>query len=161
MYESWILHEVVPFIQWDCGGAHEVMTCGVSLGAFHAANFALKRADVFPLAIGMSGNYDPSAWHGWGERGEAAYFNNPMDYVGHLEGDHLDWLRDRLSLLLVCGQGQWEDTTGALRLHAQLRRAARSPRASGASSTCGVTTSRTIGHPGERSSPTICHASAD
>ena len=42
------------------------------------------------------------------------YFNNPMDYVSHLEGDHLDWLRSQLSLLLVCGQGQWEDTTGAL-----------------------------------------------
>ena len=20
-YESWILHEVVPFVRWDCGGA--------------------------------------------------------------------------------------------------------------------------------------------
>jgi esterase/lipase superfamily enzyme len=48
------------------------------------------------------------------EKGDAAYFNNPMDYVAHLGGDHLDWLRGRLSLLLVCGQGQWEDTTGAL-----------------------------------------------
>ena len=37
-----------------------------------------------------------------------------MDYVAHMDGDHLDWLRGRLSLLLVCGQGQWEDTTGAL-----------------------------------------------
>jgi esterase/lipase superfamily enzyme len=31
-----------------------------------------------------------------------------------LYGDHLDWLRSRVSLLLVCGQGMWEDTTGAL-----------------------------------------------
>ena len=44
----------------------------------------------------------------------AAYFNNPLDYVGQFGGDHLDWLRSRLSLLLVCGQGQWEDTTGSL-----------------------------------------------
>jgi esterase/lipase superfamily enzyme len=114
VYEAWILGEVVPFIRHDCGGASEMITCGVSLGAFHAANFALKRADLFPLAIGLSGNYDPSAWHGWGERGDAAYFNNPMDYVGHLGGDHLEWLRSQLSVLLVCGQGRWEDTTGAL-----------------------------------------------
>jgi esterase/lipase superfamily enzyme len=113
-YESWILDQVVPFISDDCGGASEVITCGCSLGAFHAANFALKRADIFPLAICLSGNYDPAAWDAWGERGDATYFNNPMDYVAHLEGDHLDWLRGRLSLLLVCGQGQWEDTTGAL-----------------------------------------------
>ena len=66
-YESWILDEVVPFIQHDTGG--EIITGG-RLGAFHAANFALKRADLFPLAICMSGNYDPSTWNGWGERGE-------------------------------------------------------------------------------------------
>jgi esterase/lipase superfamily enzyme len=114
VYEAWILDEVVPFVRHDCGGASELIACGVSLGAFHAANFALKRADVFPLAIGLSGNYDPASWNGWGERGDAAYFNNPMDYVAHMGGDHLDWLRSRLSILLVCGQGQWEDTTGTL-----------------------------------------------
>jgi esterase/lipase superfamily enzyme len=111
-YESWILDEVVPFIQHDTGG--EIMTAGISLGAFHAANFALKRAHVFPLALCMSGNYDPSSWNGWGERGEQTYFNNPIDYVAQLGGDHLDWLRSQISLLLVCGQGQWEDTTGSL-----------------------------------------------
>jgi esterase/lipase superfamily enzyme len=114
VYEAWILDEVVPFIRHDSGGAGEMITCGCSLGAFHAANFALKRADVFPLAICMSGSYDPAAWNGWGERGETAYFNNPMDYVAHLDGHHLDWLRRQVNILLVCGQGQWEDTTGAL-----------------------------------------------
>jgi esterase/lipase superfamily enzyme len=114
VYESWVLDEVVPFIRHDCGGADELIACGASMGAYHAANFALKRADVFPLAICMSGSYDPSLWNGWGERGDAVYFNNPIDYVAHLDGEHLGWLRERLSLLLVCGQGQWEDTTGAL-----------------------------------------------
>ena len=114
VYESWILDEVVPYIAADSGGAAEIATTGCSLGAYHALNFALKRADLFPLAMGFSGNYDPSVWHGWGERGDAVYFNNPMDNVPHLHGDHLDWLRSRLSVLLVCGQGQWEDTTGSL-----------------------------------------------
>jgi esterase/lipase superfamily enzyme len=111
-YERWILETVVPFIHADTGG--DIATAGPSLGAFHAVNFALKRADLFPLAIGLSGNYDPSAWNGWGERGEAAYFNNPLDYLAHMHGDHLEWLRSRLSVVLVCGQGQWEDTTGSL-----------------------------------------------
>jgi esterase/lipase superfamily enzyme len=113
-YESWILDEVVPWIHADCGGPPEIATAGVSLGAYHAVNFALKRADLFPLALGLSGNYDPATWDAWGERGEATYFNNPLDYVAHMGGDHLDWLRGRLSVLLVCGQGMWEDTTGAL-----------------------------------------------
>jgi len=95
-------------------GAQEILVAGCSMGAYHAANFALRRADLFPLALCLSGSYDPSQWHGWGHRGDAAYFHNPMDYVEHLGGEHLDWLRSRVSLLLVCGQGQWEDTTGAL-----------------------------------------------
>jgi esterase/lipase superfamily enzyme len=113
-YESWIVDEVVPWIHADCGGPQEIATTGVSLGAYHAVNFALKRADLFPLALGMSGNYDPASWDGWGERGTATYFNNPLDYLEHMGGDHLDWLRGHASIVLVCGQGQWEDTTGAL-----------------------------------------------
>ena len=112
-YEDWILNQVVPFIHDDSGGFQEVITTGCSFGAYHAANFALKRADLFPTAICQSGVYDVSHL-GWGGRGDAVYFNNPVDYVQHLGGDHLDWLRSRVSLVLVCGQGQWEDTTGAL-----------------------------------------------
>jgi esterase/lipase superfamily enzyme len=114
-YEAWIIDQVVPWLHGYCGGAQDIVTTGCSLGAYHAANFALKRADLFPLAVCLSGSYDPAGWrHGWGERGEQSYFNSPVDYVGHLHGDHLEWLRARVSLLLVCGQGQWEDTTGAL-----------------------------------------------
>jgi esterase/lipase superfamily enzyme len=113
-YESWIVEEVLPRIHADCDGRVDVATVGCSLGAFHALLFALRRADLFPLAIGMSGNYDPSSWNSWGERGDEAYFTNPTDFVPHLHGDHLDWLRSRLSVLLVVGQGRWEDTTGSL-----------------------------------------------
>ncbi|MDQ2838092.1 MAG: alpha/beta hydrolase-fold protein [Actinomycetota bacterium] len=114
-YESWVIEQVVPWISADCGGASEVVTLGCSLGAFHAANFALKRADLFPLALCFSGNYDPTSWHAWGEQESATYFNNPMSYVANLHGDHLAWLRERVSLLLVVGQGAWEENpTGAL-----------------------------------------------
>src|SRR2546428_2401554 len=112
-YEDWITNAVAPWIRDVCAGQSEIMTTGVSFGAYHAANFALKRADLFPLAICQSGVYDVSVV-GWGERGEAVYFNNPLDYVSHLHGDHREWLRSHVSLLLICGQGAWEDTTGAL-----------------------------------------------
>jgi esterase/lipase superfamily enzyme len=113
-YESWIVGKVVRWIRADCGGRSDIATVGCSLGGFHAANFALKRADLFPQALCFSGNYDPYSWDGWGQRGDQAYFNNPMDYVTHLHGDYLNWLRGRVNLLLVCGQGAWEDTTGSL-----------------------------------------------
>jgi esterase/lipase superfamily enzyme len=113
-FEQWVLQQVVPWVRDDCGGPLDIITLGCSLGAYHAANIALRHADLFPLALCLSGTYDPSRWHGWGHRGDAVYFHNPMDYVGHLGGEHLDWLRSRVSVLLVCGQGRWEDTTGAL-----------------------------------------------
>ena len=92
-----------------------IVTVGCSLGAYHAANIALRHAHVFPRALCLSGSYDPSEWHAWGERGDAAYFHNPMDYVANLHGDHLDWLRSRVHLMLVVGQGAWEvDPTRAL-----------------------------------------------
>lgn len=113
-YEQWIVDSVLPFLWDDCGGVTEVGTIGASMGAYHALTFALRRADLFPLSISLSGNYDPSSWHGWGEQGEAAYFANPVQFVPGLGGDHLDWMRSRLSVLLVVGQGMWEDTTGSL-----------------------------------------------
>ena len=97
-YESWILDQVVPFIHHDLGGPQDILATGCSMGAFHSANFVLRRADLIPAAICLSGNYE------FGVTGEVAGFH----------GDHLEWIRSRVSLLLVCGQGMWEDTTGAL-----------------------------------------------
>jgi esterase/lipase superfamily enzyme len=98
LYESWILDQVVPFIHDDLGGPQDIVATGCSMGAFHAANFVLRRADLVPAAICLSGNYE------FGITGEVAGFH----------GDHLEWIRSRASFLLVCGQGMWEDTTGAL-----------------------------------------------
>ena len=111
-YEWWMLTRLVPFVQAD-SQTPELIATGCSFGAYHAANFCLKRADIFPAAICLSGVYDISV-QGGGERGDSVYFNNPIDYAANLHGDHLEWLRAQASLILVCGQGQWEDTTGAL-----------------------------------------------
>jgi esterase/lipase superfamily enzyme len=96
-YERWVLERVE---------GDGVLTAGVSMGAFHAANLTLRRPDRFPLALCFSGVYDLDAV-GWGERGDAFYFNNPADYVANLDSSPA-------SLLLVVGRGLWEDTTGAL-----------------------------------------------
>lgn len=113
VYERWLVEQVVPWIHADCRGYQEIIVTGSSFGAYHAVNIAFRRADLFPVAIALSGVYDVSVV-GWGEAGDAFYFNNPMAYVPNLHGDHLDWLRSRLTIQLVCGQGMWEDSTGAL-----------------------------------------------
>lgn len=112
-YERWLVDQVAPFIYDDCGGFQEILLTGCSFGAYHAANLAIRHADKFPVAICLSGVYDLSGV-ATGERGLAVYFHNPMDHVANLHGDHLEWLRRQLTLVLVCGQGMWEDTTGSL-----------------------------------------------
>lgn len=112
-YEDWIIRQVIPFIDVDCRGAQDLLATGCSFGAYHAANLVLRQADRVPAGICMSGVYDVGGL-GWGDRGDAVYFNNPVDYVSNAHDGYLDWLRSRVSLLLVCGQGQWEDTAGAL-----------------------------------------------
>ena len=112
-YEHWIHSHVVPWIHHDCSGPIGIGVAGVSMGAYHAANFALRRADRFPLAVCLSGMYDPTRV-AWGDPGDAVYFHNPMAYVQHLHGDHLDWLRSHVHVVLVVGRGSWEDSTGAL-----------------------------------------------
>ncbi len=107
-YESWVTDQVAGFIGDDTPGGGDAIVTGCSMGAYHALHFALTRADLFPVAICQSGNYDPSAWHAWGDRGDAAYFTNPTDYVPHLHGAHLDWLRGRLHVVLTVGEGPWE-----------------------------------------------------
>lgn len=108
IYENWILNHVVPTIGADSPGHAGIVTTGCSLGGYHAVNFALKRADVFPVAIALSGNFDPTSWRGWGETGESTYLNNPLAYVAGAEGDHLEWLRRAVQILLVVGEGPFE-----------------------------------------------------
>jgi esterase/lipase superfamily enzyme len=118
-YTAWVLDHVVPWIGADSPGVADdgrgAVVTGASMGAYHALQLALTRADLFPVALCLSGNYDPAEWHAWGERGEAAYFTNPTDHVAHLGGEHLEWLRSRLRVVLVVGQGAWEThPTGSL-----------------------------------------------
>lgn len=112
-YEDWIIWRVVPFIRDHSGGRGDVVTAGPSMGAYHAILFALRHAHVFSRAIGFSGAYNPWAWHGWGEGTAATYAIDPSDFLQHVDGEHLDFLRRTLQLTLVVGSGSWEDSTGA------------------------------------------------
>ena len=109
-YTAWLSEMVLPWLLDQVGGGQEVITVGVSLGAYHAVHLTLQRADVAPLAIGLSGNYDPSTWNGWGELGDATYFANPTAYLANMEGGHLQWVRSRVSVLLLVGQGAFEES---------------------------------------------------
>jgi esterase/lipase superfamily enzyme len=56
----------------------------------------------------MSGRYDLYDFAG-GSGSMDVYFNNPLAYVNNLHGDSLEYVRGNTHLVLVCGQGAWED----------------------------------------------------
>jgi esterase/lipase superfamily enzyme len=112
-YEDWIIWTVVPFIRATSGGRDDIAVAGPSMGAFHAVLFALRHPHVFARAVAFSGGYDPWAWRGWGDEDESVYSMSPFRFLPRLDGGHLEYLRSRLHLTLVVGNGQWEDTTGA------------------------------------------------
>jgi len=108
-YESCIISEVLPLIRRECDVAEGgIAVSGCSLGAYHAANFALKFPKLFNYALCMSGRYDLEAVIG-PSGSQGVYFNNPVAYSANLHGDALAQVRANTHLALVCGQGAWED----------------------------------------------------
>jgi esterase/lipase superfamily enzyme len=108
-YQDFIVNNLVPAIRFDCRDEHiRIAVTGASLGAFHAANFALKFPHLFHYALCLSGRYDAEDIAGRSHSKEV-YFNNPVAYLHHLNGHALDHVRGNTHLALVCGQGAWED----------------------------------------------------
>ncbi len=109
LFERYVVEELVPFIREDCRTPQiRVAASGTSLGGYYACNFALKFPELVDWALCMSSRYDISEFTG-GLRSTDVYFNNPMAYVPNLEGSALERVRSQTHLVLVCGQGKWED----------------------------------------------------
>lgn len=110
----YIMEELVPRIYEinNIGNGQEntkgIMTCGCSLGAFHAVNFFLRRPDVFKKVLGMSGIYHADFFfHDYHD--ELTYHNSPVDFLPNISEDQPFMEMYRTSdIVLCCGQGAWE-----------------------------------------------------
>lgn len=107
-YERFVLETLVPAVHADCGGPLPLAAAGCSLGAFYAANFALKEPETFRWALCLSGRYEMRSFTG-GFDSLDVYYNNPLAYVAHLAGKALARIRRHTLLTLVCGEGAWEE----------------------------------------------------
>jgi esterase/lipase superfamily enzyme len=108
-FGAYVTDELVPFIYDDCRTPGiPVAVTGTSLGALYSANFALKLPETFRYALCLSGRYDVK-WLTDGYDSPGVYLANPMAYVPNLDGEHLERVRRHTHLVLVCGQGKWED----------------------------------------------------
>ncbi len=107
-YNAYVADEVVPYIRNAMSGPGDLITCGVSLGAFHAANTVFRRPDLFDGTIGMSGIYDLKSYSK-GYYDEDVYFNSPADYLPNLTDERiLGLLRSKRHLHFLSGEGSYE-----------------------------------------------------
>ena len=108
-YEKFIVEELVPFIRKDCAqDGIKIGASGASLGAFYAANCALKQPEIFHYALCLSGRYNLTHFTE-GFSNSEVYFNNPIAYTSNLEGEALERVQKNTHVTLVCGQGKWEE----------------------------------------------------
>lgn len=108
-YQDFLVNNLVPAIRHDCNDENiKIALTGCSLGAYHAANFALKFPHIFNYALCMSGLYDVYRMVG-GSNSAEIYFNSPVHYLSNIDGEALEHVRANTHIALVCGQGPWED----------------------------------------------------
>jgi esterase/lipase superfamily enzyme len=109
LYERFVVETLVPHIRQDCNAPQAWMaTAGASLGGFYAANMALKHPEIFRWSLSMSGRYAMTHFTDGFSNAEV-YFNNPLAYVRGLDGEPLERIRRNTRLVLVCGQGAFEE----------------------------------------------------
>ena len=78
LYQDFLVNNLVPAIRADCNNPEaRVALVGCSIGAFHAANFALKFPHLFHYALCMSGRYDLPSLIGGRRRQHGRLFQQP------------------------------------------------------------------------------------
>ena len=108
-YDRYVCEEVVPFMRQHSGDTgQKFLATGVSMGAYHAANFFFRHPDIFDTVIALSGLFRLNHFIG-DYMDDNVYFNTPLAYLPSLNDPwHLDQYRQ--SRIIICtGQGAWEE----------------------------------------------------
>ncbi len=108
-YEEYILNEVLPLMRAKQPD-HDFEAAGCSMGAYHAANIALKHPHLFNKLVCLSGRYDLTRPVQYfrdlldGHHDDKVYFNMPRQFMANMQNEYL--LNDirKLDMLLVIGE---------------------------------------------------------
>lgn len=108
-YEQYILCEVLPLMHVKKSD-NDFGVAGCSMGAYHAANIALKHPHLFNKLVCMSGRYDLTRpvqcfrdlFDGY--HNENIYFNMPRQFMANMQNECLLENIRQLDMLLVIGE---------------------------------------------------------
>lgn len=101
-YYRYVAEEVLPFTAWKNPNPF-VITTGASLGATHAATFALKYPERVGRMIGLSGTYDIRSLTG-GYSDQNTYEVNPMAFMANEHDPGRMAAFQRQDLIFVIGR---------------------------------------------------------
>ncbi len=108
-YDRYVVEEVVPFARRHSGDTKQkFMTTGVSMGAYHAANFFFRHPDVVDTVIALSGLYRLNHFIG-DYMDDNVYFNTPLAYLPNLNDPWYLNQFNKSHIIIGVGQGAWED----------------------------------------------------
>jgi esterase/lipase superfamily enzyme len=108
-YDQYITAEVAPFIDDHCNhSGQKVLTTGVSMGGYHSANFFFRHPDIFDAMIAISGIYSMQMFIG-DYVDENIYLNSPLAYLQNLSDPWYLNLYRQSQIVVVAGQGAWEE----------------------------------------------------
>lgn len=108
-YEQYILCEVLPLMRTKKPD-NDFEAAGCSMGAYHAANIALKHPHLFNKLVCMSGRYDLTRpvqyfrdlFDGW--HNQNIYFNMPRQFMANMHNESLLNQIRRLEVVVVIGE---------------------------------------------------------
>ena len=108
-YDRYVVEEVVPFMRQHSGNTDQkFIATGVSMGAYHAANFFFRHPDLFDAAIALSGLFRLNHFIG-DYMDDNVYFNTPLAYLPSMNDPwYIDQYRQS-HIMVGVGQGAWEE----------------------------------------------------
>lgn len=115
-YEQYLLEEFLPWLRQQNSNPFLILT-GVSFGAFHAVNFALRYPHTTRRVVACSGDYDTLKYVE-GYLDEEVVANSPLTYLPDLSPDRLPPEAAHLEFRLACGRADFcREPTQALATH--------------------------------------------
>ena len=101
-YESLVLYDVIEFAKHE-SGIEKVCLAGCDLGAYYAANTALKHPEFVRYIISMGGILDIKQFI-WGYYDDDCYFNNPPDYLTNLYDEYYLERYRKMGIFIAAGE---------------------------------------------------------
>jgi esterase/lipase superfamily enzyme len=108
-YEQYILHEVLPLMHANNNNGN-IEVAGCSMGAYHAANMAMRYPHLFKKAVCMSGRYDLTQQIGDfrdlfnGYHNQDIYFNMPRQFLANVGDEQLLNTLRQMEIIIAIGE---------------------------------------------------------